>query len=90
MMAGIMACLFTIMWIVYKTGDINPWILGVCLIYLGGVKAFASWLRMVAAKRYSVPVATDPPAPPAPPAPEPATHEVTRSLVEKTTTKDKK
>lgn len=55
MAAGVVACLFTIMWVTYKANDINPWILGVCLIYLGGVKAFASWLRNTAGKRYGAP-----------------------------------
>jgi hypothetical protein len=81
MMAGIVACLFVIVWTTYKTNAIDPWALGVCLVYLGGVKAFAAWLRMVAAKRYGA--AVEPPAPS-----PPATREVTDTHVEKQITQE--
>lgn len=82
MMAGIFGCLFVIVWTTYKTNVIDPWALGVCLIYLGGVKAFASWLRMVAAKKYGVTLELpDPPAPP-------AMREVTNTTSEKLTTQE--
>jgi hypothetical protein len=63
MVAGVLACVFVIVWTTYKADDMNPWVLGVCLIYLGGVKSFASWLRTVAAKRYTGADAADIPAP---------------------------
>lgn len=80
MMVGIIACLFILVWIAYKTTDVNPWVLGLCLIYLGGVKAFASWLRMVAAKKYGAPA--DPPAAP----PTADKREITHTTTDKTTT----
>jgi len=57
MMAGIAASMFTIMWTTYSAGPrgINPWILAICLIYLGGVKMFAAWLRSLADRRFSNP-----------------------------------
>ena len=82
MMAGIVVCLYIPMWLVYKTNDINPFVLGVCLVYLGGVKMFAGWLRMVAARRY---------APTAEPAEIPAhgaKREVTFTTEDKTTTQE--
>lgn len=68
MMAGILAALFVILWTTYKNASVDPWVLGVCLVYLGGVKAFSSWLRMVAGQRYGVTAPEkEVPAPPAPP-----------------------
>ena len=57
MVAGIAASMFTIMWTTYSAGPrgINPWILAICLIYLGGVKMFAAWLRSLADRRFSNP-----------------------------------
>lgn len=83
MVAGIVVCLTIPPWIVFKnpTGDINFMVLAVCLIYLGGVKAFSLWLRTVAAKRYSLPA--DPPEPPALP---PVQHELTKTTTDKTIT----
>ena len=52
MIAGIVCCMFVVLWMTYKHNSIDPWVLGICLIYLGGVKAFAAWLRAVAGKRY--------------------------------------
>lgn len=80
MMAGIIVCLYTPMWVIYKTNDVNPWILGVCLAYLGGVKAFAAWLRNTAAKRYAGSDAADVPAP--------TTRELTFTTTDKTTTQE--
>lgn len=67
MAAGVVVCLFVPLWIVYVRSDINPWILAVCLIYLGGVKMFAAWLRSLADRKF---VGTPPPPLPPPPATE--------------------
>jgi hypothetical protein len=82
MMAGIVACLFVIVWTTYKTNAVDPWALGVCLVYLGGVKAFAAWLRMVAAKKYGA----MPELPAAPPAP--TKRELTTTTTDKLTTEE--
>ena len=82
MMAGIVACLFVIVWTTYKADDTNPWTLGVCLVYLGGVKAFSAWLRTVAAKRYGVTV--EPPSLPE----TPSMKEVSDTHVEKKITQE--
>ena len=79
MLAGVVACVFVIAWTTYKANEINFMTLGVCLVYLGGVKAFAAWLRMVAAKRY---------APAAEPLPAPSQREVTHTTTDKTTTQE--
>ena len=54
MLCGVVAALFVIIWVVYKTNDINPWLLGLCLVYLGGVNMFAAWLRAVGSKKMGV------------------------------------
>ena len=74
-MAGVVACLFVIIWSTYKSDQIEWMVLGVCLIYLGGVSAFAQWLRMVAERKYS---SINPPTS--------TTHEVTDTTSDKVTT----
>ena len=53
-MIGVVVCLFVCLWTTYKLASIDPWVLGVCLVYLGGVSMFSTWMRQLAAKRYGV------------------------------------
>ncbi|MDZ4252689.1 MAG: hypothetical protein U1A72_08985, partial [Sulfuritalea sp.] len=66
MAAGVVVSFAVPVWIVYVRADINPWILAVCLIYLGGVKMFAAWLRSLADRKLLGPAAPPLPAIPAP------------------------
>lgn len=80
MVVGIVACVYVVVWTTYKNDEIDAWALALCLVYLGGVKAFASWLRMVASQRYGVAQAKDDKAE------APVLREITHTTSNKTTT----